>query len=473
MLALYERFCSYEHVGPGRRAADATVACSAAVWLKPFFSRFAYILCIWEVCQPGCFLVCRDRCPRHLGGCPITKEDNGMSSFFKLCFFLLAISTLLTGCWDRVEVEQRRYVLGVGVDYIPPGQEARPGEKEYMEQTREERPDHRVTYAMAKLGGKLQGTEGRAPKKNEMEFLTSESAGTFQTARIALVRQDKKLFFEHIKTIVLSEEIARTDVREVLDFFIRDPEMRRRMRVVVCRGKAEEFLKLIPIGDTELPIVIANMMRARGASRMNPEADLGNIMERIHRGQAFDVPYMINAEGEPHIFGSAIFKNAKMIGRLSEVETIGLNWMRGSIRGGLVTTRMESDSRGTVVLEIFKTKTKRKVEFDEQGNVIFIVNVKVTGTVGENQIPDADTSTPEYLKKLSDAVSKQVEGEIVDTHRKLTELNADAAAIGRLIYQEHPEIWQQIGSQWDEIFPTVKLQVKVETEVSRVGLVRK
>jgi spore germination protein KC len=46
------------------------------------------------------------------------------------------------------------------------------------------------------------------------------------------------------------------------------------------------------------------------------------------------------------------------------------------------------------------------------------------------------------------------------------------AAVGRLIYQEHPEIWRQIGSQWDEIFPTVKIQVKVETEVSRVGLVR-
>jgi spore germination protein KC len=80
--------------------------------------------------------------------------------------------------------------------------------------------------------------------------------------------------------------------------------------------------------------------------------------------------------------------------------------------------------------------------------------------------------TPEYFKKMSEAVSKQIENEIIETHRKLTELNADVAAVGRLIYQEHPEIWRQIGSQWDEIFPTVKIQVKVETEVSRVGLVR-
>jgi Ger(x)C family germination protein len=396
-----------------------------------------------------------------------------MRSFLKLGFCLLAISSLLTGCWDRVEAEQRRYVLGIGIDHIAPGQEARPGEKEYIEARRVERPERRVTYAMAKLGGKQQGSEGKAAKKNEMEFLASESAAIFQTARINLVRQDKKLYFEHIKAIVIGEDEAKKDIREVLDFFARDPEMRRRMRVVVCQGKAEDYLKIIPPGDKELPIVIGNMLRAKGASRTNPQADLGNIMERIHRGAAFDVPYMINAEEEPRIFGTAVFKNAKMIDTLGEVDTIGLNWMRGTIQGGLVTTTMELDDRETVVFEIFTTKTKHKVQIDEQGNIVYIVNVKVRGTVGENQIIDADTMTPEYFKKMSEAVSEQIENEIIETHRKLTELNADVAAVGRLIYQEHPEIWRQIGSRWDEIFPTVKIQVKVEAEVTRAGLVRK
>lgn len=384
---------------------------------------------------------------------------------------LIALAIILSGCWDRVEIEQRRFTIGIGIDRVPPGAEAQLGERGFMELTAG-KPKYRIVYALARLGAKEAGGEGKKTGKGEMDFLPTEAESGFESARSALLTQDRKLFFEHIKLIVLGEELAKENISDPLDFFSRDPEMRRRMRIVVSQGKAEDFLKLKPLGETELPIVIVNMIRSRGTSKLNPEADLGHIMEKIHRGEAFDVPYMIKQENEPRIYGSAIFRKNRMVDTLGEIDSRGVNWMRGTMRGGVVSITLDGAEHDIMLLELFSTKTRRKIKVDENGNIIFLVNIKVKGSVGENQLNKEDPLSEEYFKKVSGAVARQIEREVITTHQKLTSLNADVIEIGRQVHQEHPQLWEQIGDHWDEVFPTVKILAKVEVEVNRVGLIR-
>ena len=98
-------------------------------------------------------------------------------------------------------------------------------------------------------------------------------------------------YYEHLQVIIISEDVARSGVEDILDFFVRDQEMRRRVKLFVTPGQAKSILDVKPRTEDFSAMYLAHIpMNSTKNSRMVHEVDLGEIVNYIHQGYDFVLP---------------------------------------------------------------------------------------------------------------------------------------------------------------------------------------
>lgn len=59
------------------------------------------------------------------------------------------------------------------------------------------------------------------------------------------------------------------------------------------------------------------------------------------------------------------------------------------------------------------------------------------------------------------------------TVKKLqSDLNADLIGTADYLYKFHPNMWQEIEDDYDDIFPDIDIEVDINVEIRRRGLVK-
>ena len=135
---------------------------------------------------------------------------------------LLSIMFLLSGCWDREELEDRAYVIGLGLDK---------SEKE---------SNIKVTMLIANPEvGSMQGGGGSIEKPKE---IISFDANDFITAKgTANAVVSREISYDLLKIIVVSEELAKDQ-----SFFswisstLMDKEIRQDTYLAVSKEKSRK-----------------------------------------------------------------------------------------------------------------------------------------------------------------------------------------------------------------------------------------
>lgn len=139
---------------------------------------------------------------------------------------LALCSQVLTGCWDREELEDYAFTTVVGLDK--------------GKQTKEKTAAVRVTYQIAKP----RRVEEQRNVQGSSETITLETKALFLSRNLANMTVSRRLNLVHTKVLVISEELARQGkLINTIESLIRDREFRRDIFVIICKGTAEAFIK--------------------------------------------------------------------------------------------------------------------------------------------------------------------------------------------------------------------------------------
>jgi len=149
-----------------------------------------------------------------------------------LILFCLILSFFITGCFDSREIGDFAYVTALGID-------------QGISDT------FRLTFQIPKFGQsggssaeKEGGGEGDGGKNEEMEVITLDASSLLSAVSITNSNLSKDPNFMHLKLIVISEELAMSDMLdETIAPLIRYRHIRRTTNIIVSKGKAEEFIK--------------------------------------------------------------------------------------------------------------------------------------------------------------------------------------------------------------------------------------
>lgn len=140
-------------------------------------------------------------------------------------FFSILLSLSITGCYNKAELDNYAYVIGLGFD------------------VGEEEGNINITYQIA-IPVKIAGEDSKSGKET---FTTYTTSATSINAANSIVNSmtSKEVDLSHTKIILYSEELARSDLTGHINSLISNIDIRPKTSVAICRGKAEDFLKNI------------------------------------------------------------------------------------------------------------------------------------------------------------------------------------------------------------------------------------
>lgn len=368
---------------------------------------------------------------------------------------------LLTGCWDRIEIDQRGFVVGVAIDF----NENRSKNK------------YKGTYQIVVPSGLRKSSQGQSgagsPGKAYFNLSSSENSMPAISAKMS-TRTSRTPYFEHLKIIVISSEVAKEDTRfaHLLDFFLRNSEMRRNVQILITEGKAADILD-IQANNEATPIdYITSIARNDVKSNyMLHESRIGDVHEYLVKHNSFAIQ-TINMEDEGiSLTGSAIFdgRTKKMIGFLTGEETQGLNFITEKVKGGIIEAKVEGHSIG---FQVERAKSKISMHQLSPTKFKFNINLVTEGTL-DKSIAGYDPTDSEAIQTLEKSIEDSIQTNTHKTIKKLQQTyKKDALGLGAFLFQNHYKIWKPIAEDWEEglhLFTQSEINVRTEVIIRRIG----
>ncbi|MFC7063350.1 Ger(x)C family spore germination protein [Halobacillus seohaensis] len=372
-------------------------------------------------------------------------------------FFSCLSLVCLTGCWDQVQIEQRGFVIGGAID---------------MSENKDNTSNNQalaITYQFAAPGGMGGATQGQTSEQPPFFNLTANGNNAFDITRDMATKTSRSPFFKHLQILVLSKEVAETPnaLANSIDFYLRDQEMRRSIKVMITPEKAKDIFDFKPANET-LPIMAIDSITeniVKSASIL-PPLQIGEIHEYLLMHRSFVIPLIsMSEEKKPQVKNAAVFHEPtnKMVGILNEEEATGVNYIKGDIETASIPVKVEGQS---IAYEAKNMKANIAVEAQNKDNIEFTISIETEGSIVESFL-NADFTDPAKKSKIEEETGKEIKRIVNSSIEKLQkDLEVDAVGLGSYIERNHYKLWQSIKDDWDsgENYFS-KSTITVETEV--------
>jgi len=393
------------------------------------------------------------------------------SRALKLAGALLGSSLLLGGCWDRVEIDQRNFVIGVAID--EPLRPEQPSDSQAKDK-------YRVTFQIVVPSSLKAGQtqSGGGSKKAYYNVTVQEKSMSSLYAKLAL-RTSRVPFMEHLKTIIVSSKMAQSPegLNAMFDFFLREYDMRRSAHVIVSKGEARKLLEL-NIPNEPMSAIYLNVFdrNRRSSSFIVPQVRIGDVHENLLRFETFVLPEVSVIGKEEAAFNNAAIidgRTNRMVGSLSNLEVQSLNFMRDAVKGGIVGFKFEGKSSA---FQIDKASRTIEVTNRDPDRLTFKIKVSVDGTLNETGALD-DFTDPAVIERIEQSVSRTIKSRCENTAELiLRKIKKDAIGLGAYLNRNHYRLWQKVENNWEtgeNLLSRVSLQVEVKTRMRRSGNIGK
>ncbi|QXM06784.1 Ger(x)C family spore germination protein [Crassaminicella indica] len=375
-----------------------------------------------------------------------------------ICIMLIVILTA-TGCWDKVEIDKRAFVVVICIDKFQPKEEN--GKKPI--DSSKNRYVVTIEYPNA---GVIAGKQDGEPK------FTYSSVGKsfYDTLESLSTRLGRKMQFRHIKAIILGEALAKDEklFREILDAIERSPKIGRKVNLMITPGEAKDLLNTSTKDEPVLGLFIRELMEQNLRTSRMADADLGYILRSLHESRAAITPKIFSSKDEFKIAASAVIKDFKMVGELGETDTRNLMFMFNKVQSSLIDVKIDD-----ILLPIHITalNTKKKV-YEKNGIIYTSFSIKGEGDLIQHLFEVRDQPLDDkYIEKIEKEVSKYIKEQIISTYKKIQkDFGADLAQAGEYLRKHEPELWESIRNDWSEIFPKTKVVVNVDLNIRRIGV---
>ncbi|WP_040983956.1 Ger(x)C family spore germination protein [Oceanobacillus jeddahense] len=379
----------------------------------------------------------------------------------KLYLFLLCCSCLLlSGCWDEVNIEERGFVIGIALDLAEEQSEGNP----MITMT-----DQFVVPAG--LGTPSEGNSDGKPYTN----LSVSGQSLFEISREMALIQGNSPFYEHLKLVVVSEELARKPnlFANTMDLLIRDPEMRRETKVVVSEQDAKDILEIEsemePLPAMHIDFVNENMDKS--GALIEP-LRVGDLNENMLEEDNYLIPRVLPIDGQMTFNGAAIFhgKSNQLIGIINGREIFGVNLIKGDIKGGYV--KFEKNDN-LMIYEIKRAKSDIKIDTDQTDHISIDVTIDLEGSIGES-FSGRSLLNKEYIDDIDREISESVEKRTSDIIKKAQEeIGVDFFGFSEIMKEKHYQEWLKIKDDWDEgekLFQNATINITVDATVRGIGV---
>ncbi|MGB7605016.1 MAG: Ger(x)C family spore germination protein [Lutisporaceae bacterium] len=373
---------------------------------------------------------------------------------FKLVLVLILCIVLLVGCWDKVEIEDRIFVLGIGIDKAKDEEKSQP-------------TDRYVINFVSPIVAALKDGGGEA-------FSTYKTVSSIFTYGLNQLyeRMDKKLSFHHTRILIFGEDLLKDETlfKEVLDAVGRSNEFHRNMYVFTVHGRADEVFKIKPKYTSLLAMYISgiaeNSLYQSSIYRM-PAYEMYDNLENFEGDTV--IPSLRASEEEAKVSGIGIIKNYKLVGYLDDKDSETLNWLNNTASGGVI----EGEYNGIQIPYKYNDFNTKLVLEKVEGDKIYLTYYMVAEGSATEYIWGEKLMEQKLLDTLEKSIGKNVEDRSKSVINKFQkEFKVDLIGVAEHLRKHNPKIYKSIEKNYESFFSNnVVIDIKAKVSIRRVGTI--
>ncbi len=362
----------------------------------------------------------------------------------KILAITIITSLMLTGCWDSIEMNKREYLFAMGID------------KNAKNLT--------FTSEIPKIN---EGSE------EQRLVYTRDSTNFADFYATAYLHSEKAISDRLMQVIVLGEDVARDSetVKRIFDEIQRSPQMNRRVKICVAKGKAKDII------NTEIP---SNPIVGRFLSEMliklkrESYQDIYTFDEAIlDLGKTGNVmvPVVEINDKSLKVERAGVFKEYELKGFLEPDEVSAIMVLlkpgRAKIRNVNITVEGTNVSLGAVDIIMTKNMSLKgdKLTVDYYVTLQSYIDSFI---IGSNKLEDKG-----YMNKIKEEATKSVLTIAEKTLDKLQHsYRTDLLKIKEDLYKYHKHDYEKIADRYDEVFEAADINIHLDMVIKSTGLVK-
>lgn len=314
----------------------------------------------------------------------------------------LLLILLLTGCYDRHELNNVSILTSTQINKVDNNYEV--------------------------------STEIINPKqdKTTKKEIYSATGKTLDEAYRQIYEKSKKyLYSDHIQVMIINENIAKENITQILDFFLRKPTVRTEFKVLIGNKLSSNTLKELKINNKYL-----------GTNNIVSFNDLASMI--LNPNTEIVLPSTNN--------NLAVFKDNKLQGYLTKEESITYNIIKNNIKSSIITYKCNKDNYMSV--EILKSKTKIIPKNNK-------INIKINIDVSINE-----TNCNISKKEINNYLNKYIKNNLNNIR---TKYNSDIFGFKDEIYKHDYKNYKKLTNSW---FKDIDINLNNKTNIISSGNIK-
>ncbi|KHF41395.1 Ger(x)C family spore germination protein [Halalkalibacter okhensis] len=390
---------------------------------------------------------------------------------FKRVFLMLMCVFLLTGCWDLNEIEEIGFALAVALDPVDDDEEIK---ETYLQETGRPLPKEMIQLnyqvvipGQIEAGGEEAGGQAEGPFFN----IRSVAMTIIKANRNFTTRRSRTMNTEHLKVLIINEKLARKGIiKELVDFFARDHEMRRDKIVLISEGNGYEILeRKMPL--EMMPALSIDMIsenESRSHSIPKP-MEVGELINNVIDQNSYIIPRIIKTKNEFKMAGAAVFRGPDnlMLGWLGVYDIQGYNWLIGNVENEVLEAFYGPNEIPFAYENDF---SDAEIDYQhENGKDVFRITIKAEGFFGEDWITELELNSADTLVKLEKAVEEEIKRQAEKIIEKMqTEFFTDIFGFHDEVRIHNFSYWEKVKENWDGedgVFRDAEIEIDVKVKI--------
>lgn len=351
---------------------------------------------------------------------------------FVLIIITLFILLISSGCYNYKEINDMAIVSSIGID-------------------KDNKNDKYIVSAQI-----MNSKESEDSEDSQITVYTKEGDTVHEALRNITLKSPRKLYGNHLSKIVLSEEVAKEGIDNILDIFNRITEVRNEFIITIVKeDKASDVLKVltttesIPAEYVKLSLKIADKTSGLTYATkldefislylkkgIDPVVPVLKIEKKEKKGTTINNITTTNPISKIVIEDLAVTNKGKLETYLKNEEVIGYNFLRNQIQKMIIPVKCDDENNYASIL-ILKNKTKSNAA-KKDNKYIINFNINSEAIITEYNCKK-DLTDEKVIKELEKDTEKKIKRYIKKSLNKQKETKGKFLGLERIIYLDYPK----------------------------------
>lgn len=279
------------------------------------------------------------------------------------------------------------------------------------------------------------------------------------------MQSNKRFIVGFERVYIIGEDYANYGIKDEIDILQKNPWVNENGYFVVCKGKAEDIIKLNIEGyPTSADYIEGLIDMSRSGNFFSKNYTLTDTIKEFgSEGYNHVMPYIEVENGSVSITGLAVFNKDKMIEKLDMYDTRILNILRGT--------------KGTGIIEIqknpkqyigYESKCKRKVKcYKSKDGYKFIIDLKFEGNIIQNELYNNIIYDTKLQEEFEQDMANKITSMCCDFIDKMQkDYKIDMLNLGSIAAAKYG---RHMGKDWNEEVSKAEITVNVEVKLDQSG----